>query len=609
MNICFRILTYARPFKKRACYYTMATVVSVVFEIVGCTLLIPLLQVLFNQATVDHLPMAQSFSKWSIGHFTQLFDLLFIKVILSYGKLGALCCLSCLLVIAIFLRGLFRYIADMMMANICLHITCNLRLSLFKKILALPLHVFTDRKKGDLMARMVTDIQEVKHAVADSLRIFFKEPIRLIGYTLVLFYISPKLSFFILFCLPTVVYIMFTIIKQLCKWADQTQQLLGNFTHFIEEVLSSMYIIKIFGYQRCAVDRLKKENKIYAYTNYSLFQKEFIIAPASELFVVIIIAITLIYGGHLILSNDSTLTASTFITYICISLQKLVPIRMISRYMGHVQQGLAAARRIFQLLDEQSEQTRTATKLVYSKFQEAIVLKNISFAYSGQQPCLSHVDLTIYKGETVAILGPSGAGKSTLLSLLSGLYRPNRGEVTIDDLPIEQMSNDSLQNLMGVVTQEPILWHDTIFNNIICNRSGFTQEEVIQAAKIASAHCFIMNLPQGYDTIIGTRGDKLSGGQKQCICLARALLGDPPILILDEATSALDSISEREIQLKLQSLVKQKTSIIIAHRLSTIYHVDRIVVLEQGKIIEQGSHLTLLKQEGMYKKLFMLQQN
>ncbi|WP_419241103.1 ABC transporter ATP-binding protein [Cardinium endosymbiont of Nabis limbatus] len=610
MRMYSRIIAYAGPLKKSALYYFLAILLSIFFGLVTYGLVIPLLKVLFNQEELNRLLFEEQVKpKWQleIGYFTSLFNYYFIKLIIDYGKISALSLLAFLFMLSNAISGFFRYIADVTMAKVRVNLVHNLRLALFKKSLDLSVQYFTDQKKGDIMARITVDIQEIEYVVPDTLRLFLKEPTQLFCYIVVLFYMSPKLSLFTLLFLPIVGWTIAQIIQSLRKWTDQTQKSLGHLMNLIAETVSGIRIIKIFGAQQYAVNHFNKESRLYIRTNMAVAKKSYMIAPISASLSVVAVSIILAYGGHLILLDRSMLTPSTFIAYIIICSQTLIPIKMISRSIGHIQRGMAAGRRIFGLLDQKSTLNPLSGEQVSTTFTSQILFKDVSFAYDGSKEVLHQINLTIQKGETIGLVGASGSGKSTLLSLLSGLYQPNHGTIAIDHLPISQMCPTSLHRLIGVVTQESILFHDTILNNIVLNRPGFSKAAVIEAAQVACAHDFIMALPQGYHTMIGENGNKLSGGQRQRICIARAILGNPPILVLDEATSALDSASERNLHEGLQLLIKNKTSIVVAHRLSTIYHADKIIVLDQGKIVEEGTHASLLAQEGLYKKLFLLQ--
>ncbi|MBX9889651.1 MAG: ABC transporter ATP-binding protein/permease [Amoebophilaceae bacterium] len=611
MKIYYRILNYVGPLKQHALGYFCATLLSVVFGLATYSLVIPLLNVLFNQETLSDLVLEkQNMPPWKMGidYFTQRFHYYFLTIIINYGKIKALCFLSLLFTLSNIISNVFRYIADMTMAKVRINVVYNLRLMLFKKMVHFPISYFSDTKKGDLIARMTTDIQEIEHAVADTLRVFFKEPTQFFCYIIVLCNLSLKLTFFTLFFLPIAGWIIAEIIKRLQKLAHESQKSLGNLISLIEETLTSIRIIKIFNAQQYVTQKFQASSRAYALTNTAVARKQYLTAPLSSSLGIVVVSIILAYGGNLILLGSNALTASTFIAYIIICFQTLIPIKMISTSISHIQKGIASGRRIFDLLDTPLTPKVALNSLPKTTFNHAIVFKNVSFGYTAQRKVLHNISCTIHKGETIALVGASGSGKSTLLALLSGLYQPSSGVIEIDGLPLSQISEETLHCLMGIVTQEPILFHDTIYNNITFNRTTATTSAVLEATQLAFAHDFIMALPQQYETIVGTNGDKLSGGQKQRICMARALLHHPPILVLDEATSALDTAAERSLQEGLQSLIHQRTSIIVAHRLSTICHVDKIIVLEEGKIIEQGTHASLLEQGGVYKKLFLLQQ-
>lgn len=591
MRIYSRILGYAGPLWPCAFYYFSAILLSIVFGLATYGLVIPLLKVLFNQEELSRLLWeGQVMPKWqlNIHYLTTLFNYFFIKIIIDYGKICALCLLAFLFMCANAISGFFRYIADVTMDKLRIHLVHNLRLALFKKSLTLPVQYFTNHKKADIIARITVDMQEIEHAVADTLRLFLKEPTQLFCYIVVLFYMSPRLSIFTLLFVPIVGCAIAQLIQSLRKWTDATQQSLGHLIHLIEGAVSGIRIIKLFGAQKYAIDQFKKEGKVYASTHMAVAKKSYILAPISASLSVVAVSIVFAYGGHLILLDRSLLTPSTFIAYIIICSQALIPIKMIARSIGHIQQGIAAGRRIFDVLDEKYAFKRCSGASISITFKDKIAFKNISFAYNEGKEILHQINFTIQKGEMIALVGASGSGKSTLLSVLSGLYQPNSGVIEIDDLPISQMSEASLRHLMGVVTQESIVFNDTIYNNILLNRPGFNKKSVLQAAQIACAHDFIMALPEAYHTIIGDNGSKLSGGQRQRICMARALLGNPPILVLDEATSALDMVAEGNLQ--RGALLKGKTSVVVAHRLTTICDADRIIVLEQGKIVEEGTH-------------------
>jgi subfamily B ATP-binding cassette protein MsbA len=567
--------------------------------------------VLFNQEELNRLiATQQTIPKWHIGldYAAELFHYCFVQLLFRYGKIGVLLILSCLFALTTFMSNFFRYLAGITMAKVRINVVYNLRLALFRKMLQCPLGYFTDKKKGDLMARITTDVQEIEYAVSDTLRVFLKEPTQLFCYISVLFYMSFKLTLFAFVFLPIVGSVLSMIVKRLQKWADETQHSLGNLLNLMEEVLTGIRIIKLFGAQKYVIEKFQQESHTYARTNKAVAYKASMTAPVSESLSVVAVSIITAYGGSLVLLNHGMLPPSVFIVYVIICVQSLIPIKMISRSIGCIQRGIAAGKRIFDLLDDTSLDSRADGNVPIAALEHEIAFKQVSFAYQPSTTVLHDISFTIQKGETVAIVGASGSGKSTLLALLAGLYQPTSGTITLDGIPLPQLKQDDLHRIMGIVTQETCLFHDTVLHNITFNRTGFTLSDVIEAAQVAFAHEFILALPQGYDTIIGTHGDVLSGGQKQRICITRALLGNPSILLLDEATSALDAVSERNVHERLQSLVEQKTSVVVTHSLSNCVQADKIIVLEEGKLVAQGTHQELLHKGGTYQKLFLLQQ-
>ncbi len=611
MKVYSRILVYAGPLKKLSFYYFLSIFFAICFGLATYGLVIPLLKVLFNQEELNRLiATQQKIPKWHIGlgYVTELFHYCFVQLLFRYGKIGVLLILSFLFSLSTFISNFFRYVAGITMSKVRINLVYNLRLALFRKMLQCPLGYFTDKKKGDLMARITTDIQEIEHAVSDTLRVFLKEPTQLFCYISVLCYMSFKLTLFAFVFLPIVGSTLSIIVKRLQKWADETQQSLGNLMNLMEEALTGIRIIKLFGAQEYVIEKFQKESHMYTCTNKAVACKESMAAPVSESLSVVAVSIIIAYGGSLILLNHSTLTASVFIVYVIICTQSLIPIKMLSRSIGRIQRGIAAGKRIFDLLDDSSLVSKADGNVPIATLEREIAFKHVSFAYQPSTIILHDISFTIQKGETVAIVGASGSGKSTLLALLAGLYQPTSGTIALDGIPLSQLKEDDMHRLMGIVTQETCLFHDTVLHNITFNRTGFTTRDVIKAAQVACAHEFILTLPQRYDTVIGTHGDMLSGGQKQRICIARALLGNPSILLLDEATSALDAVSERNLHERLQSLVEQKTSIVVTHSLSNCVQADKIIVLEGGRIVELGTHQELLHKGGTYQKLFLLQQ-
>jgi subfamily B ATP-binding cassette protein MsbA len=608
MKTFFRILSYAKPVRRLIPFYCLATVSAIAFGLVNFSLLIPLLEVLFSQTdvteTVTTLQKPELY--FSLAYFKDLFHYYFMYVIATQGRLIALYFVCAIIVLSVLITNLCRYLADIIIAEVRTQVIYHLRLDLFDKTSQLDLAYFTDKRKGDIIARLTSDVQEVEHAIIDTLRVFFKEPVTILAFFIVMYYISSKLTLFTILFLPIAGAVIAEIVRRLRKSATETQESLGRIVNIVEETLSGMRIIKAFVARPYVVNKFKQENKDYASANLAMELKKSLAPPMSEFLGVTVVAFILIYGGKIVITQQSELAASTFITYIIIFSQSLIPIKSISKSLSHIQRGVAAGKRIFALMDTPSAISDQPNAIQIPYFQSSIQFNQVSFSYD-HIPILKGIDLTIGKGKTVALVGPSGGGKSTLVNLLARFYEQTSGEIQIDGISIKNYQIESLRKLMGIVTQETILFHDTVFNNIAFGRPEATEQAVIAAARIANAHDFIQNLPQGYETIIGERGSRLSGGQAQRIGIARAILNNPPILILDEATSSLDSASERLVQEALNDFMQDRTAIIIAHRLSTIKHADEILVIEDGKIVERGTHEALMQQEGLYKQLSQMQ--
>lgn len=613
MVVLMRIAKYAKPCTVLFfCYFTF-TSFAILASLINFGLLTPLLRVLFDQEELKNI--ISGYDELPTFHFNpkyllQTFNYWFVVTIKSYGKMGALYFLSCSLVVSSILNGVARYFADLAVAKIRIKLVYNLRLTLFKKILTLPLKNFSDRKSGTILSHVSADVQEVEHIVHDAVRLCFKETVHLLYYLGALCYMSLELTCVVVVFLPIVGFILKKITHKLKLITGAVQASLANMMHLAKEVLSGIYLVKVFGAEQYMLEKFQMESINYSDKNKSMAYRASFGAPTAELLSVVATATVLFYGGKMVLDGGSKLTASTFCTYMLICSQLIVPIKMIIRYITHIQRGLAAAGRIFHMLDLAVESDKVAISSggVHYTFNDSIVFDNVSFSYGQNQEVLHSISFEIKKGQKVAIVGASGSGKSTILSLCMGLYQPSCGRVTMDNIPLQEMDRSLLRQLFGVVTQDPILFHDTVASNILLNRTSLPVEDIIQASKTALADDFIQNLPNGYNTIVGDRGSRLSSGQKQRICIARALLNNPPILIFDEATSNVDASSEYDIHNNLQSFTKNKTFIVVTHKLSTITHVDKIIVVDEGRIVEEGPHKSLLAKGGVYHKLFTLHQ-
>ena len=565
-------------------------------------------EVLFNKVDETALVEMQNAPDFSLSadYVIKTFNYYFLSIVKTRGKVGALAFVCGIIVLSVFLSNLFRYVSGLTLAKIRASTIQKLRMRIFNQVSRLHLGYFSNERKGDIMSRMTNDVQEVENSVVNSLKVAFRDPATIIGYFAVLLLMSPQLTVFVLLVLVLSGVIISQINKRLKKKATESQESLGRIVGILDEVLSGMRIVKAFNARQLVENTFEKEVNHYARTNVAMARKQELASPTSEFLGVTVVAGILLFGGILVLNNDSSLSASEFITYIIIFSQMLNPARSITNSISSIQRGLASGERIFRIIDTERQIVEKNDALPLPDFEREIRFENISFAYEDEL-VLQDINLTLKKGKTIALVGPSGGGKSTLADLLPRFYDPTEGTIYLDDVALDTYQITSLRQHMGIVTQESILFNDTIFNNITFGKPDATEEEVTKAAKIANAHDFIMETPQQYQTEVGERGSKLSGGQRQRISIARAVLKNPAILILDEATSALDSESERLVQEALAHLMQNRTSLVIAHRLSTIQHADEIVVVQQGKIVERGNHLELVEKNGLYRKLTQMQ--
>jgi subfamily B ATP-binding cassette protein MsbA len=449
-------------------------------------------------------------------------------------------------------------------------------------------------------------VVEVEGAVVNSLKFVLKEPITIVVHFVVLFLISVKLTLFTLIVFPVAGGILAEIIKRLKRRASQSQESQGRIVNILDEVFSGMRVINAFNARWFVLKKIDTETSYHRKVNLSMARKNELSSPVSETLGVMIVAGLMYFGGSLVLSHNSELSPGEFLVFIGVFAMIIQPAKNFSNGITSVQKGTVSAERIFRIVDTESLIQNSPNARELSDFRQSVEFRNVSFAYD-RDFVLKNINLTIEKGKTIALIGPSGGGKSTLADLVPRFYDPTEGQVLLDGQSLKDIELESLRRQMGVVTQESILFNDTILNNIAFGMENVREEDVIQAARVANAHDFIMQTPDGYQTLIGERGSKLSGGQRQRLSIARAVLKNPPILILDEATSALDSESEKLVQDALNNLMKNRTSIVIAHRLSTIQHADEIIVIQNGQIVERGRHETLLSQSGLYKKLIEIQ--
>lgn len=603
MKKFLRILAYIRPYWVHAMLNVVANIMVIVFSLVTFVMLIPFLNLLFG---IEELVTVRPDFKLNAEAIINFLNYYISKIIIEQGKVDALIFICLFLLATFFFRNLFRFLAMFFLAKVRVHSVRDIRNDLYHKILILPLSYYNQRRKGDIMSRITTDVQEIDVSIMHYLEIIFRDPITIIAYYITLMIMSPELTFFVTILLPMTGYVIGVIGRNLRKESKVAQQRFSGLLSVVEETISGLRIIKAFTAIGFSDFRFRDLNRNYTKMMVKVLRTRDLSSPMSEFLSSVVIIIVLWYGGRLVLGDSGTITAAVFITYILIFSQIIPPAKSFSTGYYSIQKGIASAERIFEILDAEEVIIEKENPVRIDEFKDKIEYRDVSFSYENDE-VLSNISVEIKKGRIIALVGPSGGGKSTFVDLLPRFYDTVGGEILVDGINIKDYRIDDLRSQMGIVTQESILFNDTVFNNIVFGKEGITREAVMEAAKVANAHEFIMAMEEGYDTNIGDRGAKLSGGQRQRISIARAILRNPPILILDEATSSLDSESERLVQDALLKVMKDRTSIVIAHRLSTIKFADEIIVLEKGKIAEKGNHEELMKTGGLYKRLHDLQ--
>lgn len=605
MKNYLRLLSYAKPLGSFIVPFVLTSLVASIFGVLNFTLLIPVLRVLFDQ--VDAQQLSEMLSPGSGLNVVKQFNFYFAKYLSEQGKQGALVFVCGVLAFTIITSNVFKYISVRLLENFKSNMVANLRQEVFNKAIHLHLGFFSNERKGNLISRIVTDVQEVENSIANTFSAAIKELFLFLSFIYALFAISWNLTLFALLVIPISGIFISTLVKKMRHNAGEGQQRLSNLISLMDEVFGGMRVVKGFVAERFVTEKFREENQAYRKSIFSLAARREMASPFSEIMGVFVVIGILLYGGSLILSNESGLEAAEFITYIGIFSQVMRPAKDISNAFSSAQRGLASGERILSLIDSESSIKDAPHAVEIKEFKQKVEFSKVNFSYDNNIQVLKDVDFILPKGKTVALVGSSGGGKSTIADLVPRFYDPTEGEVLIDGINLKNVSQQSLRDLMGIVTQEAVLFNDSIFNNIAFGKN-VTEAEVIQAAKIANAHDFIMQQAEGYQTVIGDRGTKLSGGQRQRLSIARAILQNPPILILDEATSALDTESEKLVQDALTKLMQNRTTLVIAHRLSTIQSADEILVVHRGGIIERGTHEELLQiQDGFYKKLSLMQ--
>ena len=579
-------------------------VFAVLFSLVSITMVIPFLGLLFGTMETDIIkPESFTFSTSSIkDHFYYEIN----SIIESGEKIDALLFICGLILITFFFRNLFRYLALYFLTPIRNGVVHDLRSTLHEKVISLPLGFFTEKRRGDITSRMTTDLVEIEWSIMSSLEMIFRDPLQIIIYLITLMVISPTLTLFVIILFPITGFLIAKVGKSLKKSSEKSQEKMGDILSVLDENIGGLRVVKLFNAEKDVHQKFDRESKKYQSLMTSLLRKKDLSSPMSEFLSTIVMVVVMWFGGKLVLGGSSHLSPEAFIGYILIFSQIIPPAKSFTTAYYRLQKGSAAAARVYELMDTKNTIIDSENPKSVSKINESLELKNVSFRYENTD-VLSNISFTIEKGKTIALVGKSGSGKSTIADLCARFYDINEGEICVDGVNIKSIKLSDLRHLMGVVSQESILFNDSIYNNIKMGNPSASKEEIIEASKIANAYDFIMQTENTFETNIGEKGDKLSGGQKQRISIARAILKNPDLLILDEATSSLDTESEKLVQDALKKLMKERTTLVIAHRLSTIKDADEIIVLSEGKIVERGNHTDLVEKNGVYKTLINLQ--
>ena len=606
MKTYTRLLSFASPMGRYAIPYFFYSVFHAIFNTFTYTMIIPIVGTLFSEGyefkPTYELPQFELNTEFLNGAISYAYTAIFGS---EYMITKLLALLSAILIMSNMLSNLFRYLGAMTVETLRTRTLQNMRNRMFESTMAMNVGYFSEQRKGDIMSKITSDVMVVQFCITNTLQVAFREPFLIIGYCVMMVKISWELTVFSILYLPIVGLIIGSIVKRLRHPAQRGQERMGDLVSVMEESLTGVKAVKsynAFGYIR---EKFRTINGEMSNILLSMARKQQLASPMSEFLGITAISVVLVFGGALVMNGS--MSASGFVAYIAAFSQLTRPLRSFIDQFANINQGIAAGERIFSIIDAKSSVEDKPNALKLGEFRDKIEFKNISFSYDGQREILHNISFEVRKGETVALVGPSGGGKSTLSELIPRFYDPVCGEILVDGRPLSDYNQESVREHMGIVSQDTILFNDTIRNNIAMGRLSASNEQIEAAARVANAHDFIMQTEQGYDTNIGDRGMKLSGGQRQRLSIARAVLKNPEILILDEATSALDTESEKLVQEALTTLLEGRTSVVIAHRLSTIHNADRIIVIDSGRIAEQGTHSELMARGGIYAKLIEMQ--
>ena len=606
MNTYWRLLGFAKPIEKYAIPYFFYTLFYTIFYSFTFMLIMPLLNTLFvEDQLLEPVTALPSFAL-NTDYFRSLVNFLIYRVFgTDYSKMDVLIFLSVFIILMSFLSNLFRYLGQRVMETMRVRSLQRLRNRVYDNVMGLHVGYFNNERKGDIISKISSDVQVVQFCITNTLLVAFRDPFMIVGFLIALVMISWKLTIFSVIFLPVVALVIGSIVKRLRKSATAAQERFADMVSLMDESLTGIKILKGYNATDYIRNKFHDINGLFSRISLSMARRQQLASPTSEFLGISAAAVLMVYGGSLVLSGD--LEASAFVAYLSIFTQITRPLRSFTDSFANINQGIAAGERVLALLDEKSKITNAPDAVRMTGLHDEIEFRDVRFSYDNKE-VICGVNFKIRKGETVALVGPSGGGKSTLSDLIPRFYDIQGGAILIDGVDIRQYDIESLREYMGVVSQETILFNDTIANNLRLGKQDATDEEIRQAAVVANAHNFIMETEHGYQTNIGDRGMKLSGGQRQRLSIARAVLKNPEILILDEATSALDTESEKLVQEALNALLKGRTSLVIAHRLSTIHNADRIIVIEKGRIAEQGTHQQLMERHGIYARLIEMQQ-